>query len=270
VARANDNKLYARTMQADTTYAALSPVDQATTVTTWQTISNNDYASAPSTTVAFGKLLVVGRRSDNRLYLHRNTLSTSTTSPYNPNGWSSTVLQVPALPSGWTAAGDPAITDVHPALDGVIIVTRATKTGQSDTLFQIYWQGNGNGSYFWDSAGSENTWQFLPTGSYVRSDPTLVSDNVIESGYVTVFVQGSQTATGTKNVYQGTGISWMWAPFALIPNTSGVTLTADAPAAIVGDNERCYAAIAKGTKGSFVNQAFWTQPPFGETGACPW
>ena len=271
VARANDNKIYARTMQADTTFPSSIPVvvEPSTTVTTWHTISSSsNYASAPSATVAFGKLLVVGRRSDNRLYLHRNTLG-SVSSPYNQNNWSSTVLTVPALPAGWTAAGDPAIADVHPAVDAIIIVTRATKAGQPDTLFQIYWQGNGTGSYFWDSAGSQDTWQFLPTGSYVRSDPAIVADNYIQQGWVTVFVQGSQTATGTKNIYQGTGISWMWSPFDFIPNTAGVTLTADAPAAVVGDGERCYTAVARGTQGTtFVNQAFWSQPPTGQ--ACPW
>jgi hypothetical protein len=266
--RGTDNKLYARTMQADKTVSLVNGnpfVDPPTLKVDWHAINSNaHYASAPAAIVAYGKLLVVARRDDNRLYLHRNTLSTSLTNPYSSTGWSAT-LQVPALPSPWTAAGDPAIANTNPSGLGAIIVTRATAPGQADTLFQIYWQGVGTQSYFWDSAGSQDTWQFLPTGSYVRSDPSVVASASVSGGGVTVFVSGSATdpVTGPTQVYQGTGISWMWAPFQPIASQS--LSFGSSPAGIVGDSERCYEVVGR----SASNNAFYWSMEAPGTYNCP-
>src|SRR5688572_13535778 len=109
----SDNRFYAVPMQADEVQEVEDPCcnpeppDQPVALDVWRQIGTAAYASAPAATVAFGKLLVVGRRSDNRLYLLRNTLA-SGDNPYNPANWA-TAITVPALSSSVTPFGDPAI-----------------------------------------------------------------------------------------------------------------------------------------------------------------
>jgi len=233
----NDDKYYVRTMKVDTVMENGYPGDDpehATVVDNWVKISDDTYASAPAITVAGGALLVVGRRSDNRLYIHRNFLDTSnTTAPYNRNNWEP-AIQVPDLPSGWVAQGRPQIVSTV-ALNGWDTIMVRAMSGNERRLYYIMWNGN------WFTA-----WMHLATPDHiVGSDPGLEVD--IGGGSdglnaMTVFFRGAEiTSTGRlvgrQKVYQMSGTSFSpqsWSPVRLACPAAPDTFPTDASPNAVG------------------------------------
>ena len=222
-------------------------------------ISETLYASAPGTTVAYGKLLVVGRRTDNnRIALHQNTLSTSTTTPYNSGNWQSAV-SAPALPATWTAAGDPAIANTVPFTGVVTLMTRAT-SGGSSRLYYIFW----NGSSF-QGPVTANTWERLPTGTtVVRSDPAVEVD--LRVGLATVYIRGATNnggvITDSNRIFEASGLGPnLWSAFSLVrPEDPDTFSSTSSPAAVGNGNfEGQHWVVAKKSN----NQFYWSTPvPF--------
>lgn len=137
-----------------------TPPGAPSLVSNWAEIGATTYASAPAATVANGKITVVGRKSDNRLYLTRSTLQNGLT--YN-NTWT-TPVQLPALPSPWIVRGNPAIAPLIPQMDQYAVVVRAQNgsTGPM-TLFYLPWVGF-----------APANWGTIPVGPEgVASDPAV-------------------------------------------------------------------------------------------------
>jgi hypothetical protein len=104
------------------------------TVLDWTSISNSAYVSGPGAAVVGGALVVCGKRtvsSSTRAWCKYNTLSTRPSAPFDNSNWTPGA-EAPALPSGWTAQGDPAVVNSsHVFPFAAIIAVRATrKSGQ--------------------------------------------------------------------------------------------------------------------------------------------
>jgi hypothetical protein len=251
--RSTDNKFYARTGLVDTTIGDWpnDPPTQPSVKVHGHKISDDLYASGPGVTVANGQLLVVGRRSNNRIYLHRNTLSTSVTTPYSSSNWQS-VLTVPNLPSPWVAAGDPVIANTVPFIGVVTLLTRATSAG-SNRLYYIYWDG----SVFWDGV-TINAWARLPTGSVtVSSDPSIEVD--LHVNQATVYFRGSSASAGSNRIFQASGVGNLWEAFGVVRPEENDAFTG-APAAVGNGNfEGQHLVVAKKSNNQFY---FSTPVPF--------
>jgi len=247
---ASNNQFLIKTMKLDTEPAFFGdPPTLPTTVVNWTSINSNAYASAPAAAVSQAALLVVGRRSDNRLYLHRNHLAILLPqTPFDNSSWDP-VLQLPALPSGWTAAGDPAIADTQPLIGVVTIVTRATRPGFPTRLYY---------SLFESAASTFQAWAqvpITPSTVSVGSDPALEVDRGL--GLATLYFRsGTNCATSACRVFQSSGIANLWGEFTQIfDNIAGHSDTfTEAPGAI-GDLglEPHHMVIARDSSGQFIH-----------------
>lgn len=266
-ASSNDDKYYVRTMIVDLELENGYPDDpeHATLVDNWVKISDDTYASAPAIAVAGGALLVVGRRSDNRLYLHRNFLDMSNSAaPYNRNNWEP-AIQVPDLPSGWVAQGRPQIVSTV-ALNGWDTIMVRAMYGNQRRLYYIMWNGN------WWTA-----WMHLATPDHiVGSDPGLEVD--IGGGSdglyaMTVFFRGAQinsngTLSGRQKVYQTSGTSFSpqsWSPVRLACPEAPDTFPTDASPNAVGsaDGEARHIVVMRHTDNQFYKCASSPGTPIG-------
>jgi hypothetical protein len=231
-----DDKYYVRTMIVDLVVENPYPGDDpehATVVDNWVKISDDKYASAPAITVAGGALLVVGRRSNNLLYIHRNFLNTAnTTAPYDRNNWEP-AIQVPSLPTGWTAQGRPQIVSTVGINGWDTIMVRAA-SGTENRLYYIMW----NGSWF-------TAWMHLQTpGHTVYSDPGLevdIGSSVESIRAMTVFFRGAKvnangSLSGRHKIYQSSGTSFSpqgWSPVRLAcPDAPDTFPTNTSPSAV--------------------------------------
>jgi hypothetical protein len=144
----------------------------------WLQIGTNTYDSAPAATVAFHTFYLVGRRGT-RLFLRANPLNTSDpNNPYNHAGWGSE-MQSPALPSGWTMAGDPAIVNSSPYTHTLHFAVRGT-SGAQTRIFMTNWNGA------WAASWS----QLSVTNVAAGSDPALdVSFDWLNAQ--TVYIRGT-------------------------------------------------------------------------------
>ena len=162
---ASDNRFYAVAMQADEVQEVEDPCcnpeppEQPEPLDVWRQIGNATYASAPAATVAYGKLLVVGRRSDDRLYLHSNTLAAGD-NPYDSQNWVPAV-SVPSLPSCVRAVGDPTMTNGTEINSRVWIMTRAVRSNGSYAFYYIFWN-NQSFSTWREFSESEHLHLFRP------------------------------------------------------------------------------------------------------------
>lgn len=231
----NDDKYYVRTMIVDLTLENPYPGDDpehATVVENWAKISDDQYESAPAIAVAGGALLVVGRRSDDRLYIHRNYLDLSNiTAPYARYNWEPAIA-VPDLPTAWVAQGRPQVVSTV-ALNGWTTIMVRAKSGAQQRLYYIMWNGN------WFSG-----WVHLQTpGHAVYSDPGLevdVGTSVDALDAMTVFFRGAKVTSGVYSdrhkVYQLSGTSFSpqsWSEVRLAcPDASDVFPTDTSPSAV--------------------------------------
>jgi hypothetical protein len=226
-----------------------SPI-MPSTVLGWTQISTDTFASAPAAAVAIGisggTLIVCGRKSDNRLYCNMNVLFVDNTEmPFNQFNWQG-YFQLPAMPTGWTPQGDPAIADTTPWLSRVTITTRATNAGQT-RFYQMDWDGTTFG-----------TWNQITTvTSGIGSDPGSSVD-IINSWGQTIFYRGTD-----GKIYQGSGlgtVGWSFSPLNNANNTgfSGAPSAAGSLSGWEGEN------VVVGKK----NSQFQTASPCPNPNAC--
>ena len=212
-------------------YHTPSPPPMPTVQMAWSQISTDTYASAPFVHVFEQNYMVVGgRRSDNLIYIHVNPFqwnATTQTYDYNNSFWEAP-LAAPALPSGWTAIGDPTINHWGPNMSGEVrIVTRA-QNGTQLKLFTLWM------FVPWRWVGSE--WFEVPAGpsppdgdpaqSYERRFREYQDDDWPDDYAATLFYKGAD-----NKIYQAsiTGSNTLTEPFGAIQNTNGFI---GAPAAV--------------------------------------
>lgn len=248
--RASDNKFYARTGLVDTTVGDWpnDPPTQPTVKIHTHKLSDDQYASAPAVTVSNGKVIVVGRRSDNRFYALQNTLASSTTAPYSPNGWGAAEPSDP-LPSPWLPEGDPTIGNTKPFIGVVTVATRARHplTGVM-RIYYGYWDGS---AFIEVSPGVK--WAFVPTGGVViASDPTLEVDLHVD--LATLHFRSTD-----NRIYQSSGIANLWGTFTAVRTNEGDTFTGSPAAVGNGNFEGQHMVVAKKSN----NRFYWSTPvPF--------
>lgn len=251
---ASDNRFYAVPMQADEFQDVDDPCcnpeppDQPIPLDIWRQIGTAAYASAPAATVAFGKLLVVGRRSDNRLYLHRNTLSAGD-NPYSSQNWVP-AISVPSLPSGVGAVGDPTIANGTEINGEVWIMTRVTRSNGSNAFYYIFW----NNQRF-------STWrEFSNPSTYIYSDPALEIGSAPGNEWaLTLYYRGSRNdpaLTHWSMIHQtSTFDGTTFEPVAPVRPTEGDTFLS-APAAVGGATfEGQHYVVAKKSNDRFYASA---------------
>lgn len=243
---AANNQFYIRTLRLDTEPAFFGdPPSQPTPVVSWASISGSQYASAPAATVSEAALLVVGRRSDNRLYLHKNHLFILLPqTPLDNSSWEP-VMQLPQLPSSFTAVGDPAIADTEPLIGVVTIVTRATRTGFPTRLYYTLFDADSSTFSSWAQV------PITPSSVTVVSDPALEVD--LGLGLATLYFR-----SGTNRVFQSSGIANLWGEFTQI--FDGIPMQPDtfieAPAALGNlQLEGHHIVTAKNSSNQFVTNS---------------
>lgn len=209
-AKNSQNRYWVSVWRLGTPSIYQEPPTPPTRVHAWEEVSTDTFASAPSATAYFSKLLVLGRTSSNALILRSRFMDTNASNdPYGGGSWDPP-LEVPPLPSGWTAAGDPVV------LYGDIaaIVTRATSGGSS----RLYWCFS-NLNMFTDWV------RFDPAGVTVASDPSieLGRDRTRRTAYF---------RASNNRIYQGTSPrgSTTFGTFSAI----GTDTFTGAPAAVGG------------------------------------
>jgi len=194
------------------------PPNAPSQVYDWAQVSSTDsFASAPALTAFAGNVLVVGRKSNNKLYVRSHGVVAGSSDPWGGGSWGST-YELPALPTGWTATGDPTICSAPSGLGYLpTIATRATNGGSTG-----YFKLSTEGTLFtaWSSIS-------LPTGV------TPASDLSMEIGKDRTRITGYFRAT-TGRIYQASAtIGQSFAPFAVMFSNSD-TFT-DGPAATGGE-----------------------------------
>jgi hypothetical protein len=248
---ASNNQFYIKTMKLDTEPAFLGdPPTQPTTVVNWISIDGNQYASAPAAAVSQAALLVVGRRSDNRLYLHQNHLFILTPiDPFHNSNWEA-VRQLPQLPDGYTAAGDPAIADTLPLNGVVTIVTRATKALAATRLYY---------NFFDSATGTFQSWAQIPISPAsvtVGSDPAFEVDLGLQLTTL-YFRSGTNCASQPCRVFQSSGYVNLWGPFTQIYDGGPAADTfTDTPAALGNLMlEGHHIVTARNSSGQFITNS---------------
>jgi len=190
----------------------------------WAEIGSTTYSSSPAATVHAGKLIVIGRRTDNTLAARTHGLNLAATGDPFLSGtpWSG-LVSLPSLPSGWAAAGDPAIIHAPAANGPATIVTRATKTTFPPANPRLYRCTTGNGTSF-------SSWSQIPTGSaVVSSDPSLELGRDRTNPRITLYFRATDNRIfqASSNVGSST-----FETFTAIPFTDTFV---SAPAAVGGE-----------------------------------
>jgi hypothetical protein len=209
--RSSDNLFYIQLMKVQGGGSGTTPPPVPSVTMSWAPIGTNAYSSAPFVLVRESNEIVVGgRRSDNRVYVHVNPLQWNQSTGkyvYNHATWEAP-LQAPALPSGWTPIGDPAIGHIGNYVGEVQIFTRA-QSGSSTKVFTMYmfvpWR------YFGDQ------WYELTPGSVAPAGDFAVEfeRRLWPNPETTIYYRGTN-----NRVYYATGDGWTWEPFNLVDNAN--------------------------------------------------
>jgi hypothetical protein len=192
-------------------------------MTNWNPIGTTTWSSAPAAAVGGGALNVCGRRSDNRIWCAASLLDQEDSDfPYTGT-WLAPV-QAPALPSPWTAQGDPAIANTEPWLATMTVAVRATRSFPSQTrLFSIS---------FDPDSGTFGGWFEFPTGTLgISSDPAMDVDKT--RGWfdgATIFFRGTD-----NKIYEASGTANLgWSPFSAINAASNTNTGWSGPPGAAG------------------------------------
>lgn len=139
-----NNRYYIQIMLLETSQynvdypQASPPAPPPSVVAEWAQLDSAQYAGSPGSTVVGGHLVVAGRRSDNRIYVHVNPLDTaSSTAPYDASKWESAV-KLAALPVGWTAIGNPNVAQIN-GTPGECMLTIRAKDSTDFTKVHTYY-----------------------------------------------------------------------------------------------------------------------------------
>jgi hypothetical protein len=181
------------------------------TVLSWTSISTETWTSAPAATVAGDALVVCGRRTVagvDAVWCKSNPLAPAQADPFNNANWAA-AIKAPALPSPWTAQGDPAVANTYPWLGGVTVAVRATRVNPAQTrIYFTVWTG----SQF-------NAWTQFPTGAIgVAADDPAMDVDVLTFAGATLAFRGTDS-----KLYEGTGlgtVGWTFAAIAAAGNTN--------------------------------------------------
>jgi hypothetical protein len=169
-------------------------------------VGASTFASAPATTLAGGALYMIGRKSDNRIYLRRNFLTGSIAAPINNANWSGE-FQAPTLPAGWVAQGDPTAANGVPINSRVHIFVRAFNSGLNQS--RIYRMRFNVTAATWDAS-----WAAIPTtGVTITTDPAAEYDT---EDKITLYLKGN------GRIYQASEINGVWQAFTTIDNNTFV------------------------------------------------
>lgn len=234
------NKLYASLGQADNQSDA-DPVNPDP-LTVWAKVSDDVYASGPAVSVGRGRIVVLGRKSDNRLYAHYRTL------PYNQGSWSG-AIQAPALPTGWTLQGAAAAAMTTSGVNLHTVVVRARNSQNVSRLYFTYFKDTG----FVRSATAPNLdWIEIPTGGVTvsSSDPALEYDTGI--GTLTLYFRSGNHLYQSSGLDQGLGGS----AFTAVDSQEGHAFTGGPAAIGSADTDSDHAVIARRTNGTIR----WNEP----------
>jgi hypothetical protein len=126
---------------------------------------------------------------------------------YNHSTWEAAV-QVPALPAGWTATGDPTIGHIGNYAGEVKILTRAVNGAQSK-VFSLW--------MFVPWRLVDSQWYEFSTGSVApASDLAMEYEKRLwPNPETTVYYRGTD-----GRVYNSTGDGSTWEPFTLVDNAN--------------------------------------------------
>jgi len=223
--KGTDNRYYARIMAPSAAGQVTDPPPSPTFPVDWHSISTTTYDSAPFVTAEFGYLIVGGRTSNGTINIHLNKLTSDPfagTRSYDKTAWRAPIA-LPALPTGWTPVGDPAV--ASEGSGGLIdVVTRAKNAFNQTRLYinYLYIPFAGDNGYFLGPP----QWAQVSTGTIpVSSDPALEYD--VSRGELTLYFRGG-SGTSANRIFQSTtqGVD-AWGPFGAL----GTDTFATAPAA---------------------------------------
>ena len=188
--------------------------------TVWTAVSADTYQTNGSPGLAFDgwKMVIALLGDDSRLYAHQQW------APYEGNDFSPRI-QGPALPTGWTAQGTPAISALfHGPAAFFQIIVRARNMNNVNRLYTTYFSVD----RFTNWAGATPaTWTQVSTGGYtVSSDPAFAWDWSIQnatlyfrSGSDIIQTSGVGPQLGTLPIspiveFQGNGLTLVGSPGA--------------------------------------------------------
>jgi hypothetical protein len=162
--------------------------------------------------------------------------------PYPSHGWSARV-HGPALPSGWTAVGAPAIVELP--ITFAIVVHAHNATLHKEAFYYTYFSTNSSPPAFSNAIGSPGaTWTQLPlalqAGQTISDDPALTTDDTY--GMTLWFRSGSQILQTASGSLPSLGTN----PAIAIKPADGISF-GSAPAAWAGNTyeEGIYVAVAR-------------------------
>jgi hypothetical protein len=174
-----------------------------------------------------GKLLVLGRKSDNQLMMRSYPLNLGNQGDPTAFGGPWTTTNLPILPSGWGAIGDPAM--IHAPLPAAAMIVVRAGNNITTHLFRTT---TTNGTSF--SAWTEIPTTAIGASNTIVSDPSieLSRDRSLSAFRYTVYVRAqdgkvwqSSTNPGTTTFQSFVKIPWSdtlaEGPFAIGGNLGG-------------------------------------------------
>jgi hypothetical protein len=219
----NDRRLF--TSLARWTLTPSSNPEPATPNTVWTPVGTQTYQNNGSPALATNgfDIVLVFLGDDSRLYLHKKD------NPYDANNWAPRI-QGPALPSGWTAQGTPAVAFTHGTTGKYQIIVRARNSFGTNRLYQVYfyidrftdWAGNPNPTFSQVNVGSNAidsdpafAWDWsVPTATlYFRSGGNIIQTSGLGSELGTLpkspiaeFNGNGLMLTGSPGAQGGSGL----------------------------------------------------------------
>lgn len=223
------------------------PPSAGNLVRDWQQVGTDAFASAPAATTHNGKLLVLGRKSDNQLMMRSYPLNLGNAGDPTAFGGPWTSTNLPILPTGWGAIGDPTM--IHAPLPAAAMIVVRAGNNVTTKLFRTT---TTNGTSF-------SSWTEINI-SAIGASNTIVSDPSIEIGRD----RGSSTFRYTVYVRAQDGKIWQastnpgtttFQSFVKIPWTDTLT---EGPFAIGGNLGGDSAHVVFAKKSGSGNNLFQT------------
>ncbi len=240
--KGTDNKYYISVLKLSNAAVPIgdttTPVPLPTVKHDWAAISNDTLDSAPAVIVTSGLILVVGRKGTG-LKMYVNALTGDQQNPY-VHSWQSYVTP-PALPSGWTLDGDPAMADTMPLSNEFMIAVRAKNSAGAYKLY--YLTTNGSGFQPWV--------QFPTPNVSPSSEPAVEVD--LSTPMVTMYFRdtSNKIRVGSAPAPYGT-----WTTF---PKILDDTFASDTTPSAIG-NTQAEGNLLVAARKSTDNQIWWAGP----------
>ncbi len=239
--KATDNKIYT---SAGTMATATTSQQNVTANEMWTAVSDTEYPSGGSPALGFtsggfgGDGLVLTFMGDDGRTIHAHSRHI----PYLDNDWSP-IVTGPALPSGWTVVGAPA---VHAMPVTFRIIVHA-QSGSLHRLFETYFfLDEGDGYFSTPFASTPAVWTQLQSLGTIEEDPAIT----FASGFGTTvyFRRGSE-------VRQTTESASFHSTLAVKPNEAVEFASAPAATAGVAFDQGMHVVVARTT----ANQIYFAE-----------